>query len=159
MCVFHQSDNGKCVREETVVDNGAVECMTQKQTPESRRGQTRTCAERNEIFEKKKKQGNGQLEYRSWYSATRIPHRQHEGTRVEWQKHVRSGYDELLGSRKLLGFGKAEVNLPGEDFTSPRSDLADKPAGRGCNDMTSCDESILILNVDGRCKREQDAEK
>ena len=51
--VFHKSDNGKWIREEAVVDSGAVECVTSKkriphlrveEAPESRRGETWTCA-------------------------------------------------------------------------------------------------------------------
>ena len=53
MYVFDKSDNGKWIREETVVDRGAVECVTSRkrmphvrleETPESRRGETWTCA-------------------------------------------------------------------------------------------------------------------
>ena len=51
--VFDKSDTGKWVREEAVVDSGAVECVTSKKTmphlrvegtPESRRGETWRCA-------------------------------------------------------------------------------------------------------------------
>ena len=46
--MFDKSDNGKRIREEAVVDSGAVECVTVKkrlphlrveETPESRRGE------------------------------------------------------------------------------------------------------------------------
>ena len=56
--VFDQSDNGKWLREEAVVDTGAVECVSSKkrlphlrveETPEFRRGKTWTCAGGGEI--------------------------------------------------------------------------------------------------------------
>ena len=68
--VFDQSDNGKWLREEAVVDSGAVECVTSKkrmphlraeETPESRRGETCTCAGGNEI----KKEGKVTVNWRT----------------------------------------------------------------------------------------------
>ena len=50
--MFDKSDNGKWIREEAVVDSGAVECVASKkrmphlrveETPESRRAETWTC--------------------------------------------------------------------------------------------------------------------
>ena len=52
-CLFDKSDTGKWVSEEAVVESGSVECVTSKnrmphlrveETPESRRGETCTCA-------------------------------------------------------------------------------------------------------------------
>ena len=56
--VFDKSGKGKWIREQAVVDSGAVECVTSKkrmphlrveETPESRRGETWTYAGGNEI--------------------------------------------------------------------------------------------------------------
>ena len=68
--VFDKSDTGKWVREEAVVDSGAVECMTSRkrmphltveETPESRRGDTWTYAGGNEI----KKEGKLTINWRT----------------------------------------------------------------------------------------------
>ena len=56
--MFDKSDNGKWIREEAVVDSGAVECVASKkrmphlrleETPESRRAETWTCGGGNDI--------------------------------------------------------------------------------------------------------------
>ena len=61
MYVFDKTDNGNWVREEAVVDSGAVECVTSQkriphlrveETPESRRRETWTCAGGNETGRK-----------------------------------------------------------------------------------------------------------
>ena len=68
--VFDKSDNGKWIREEAVVDSCAVECVTSKkrmphvrvqETPESRRGETWTCAGGIEI----KKEGKVTVNWRT----------------------------------------------------------------------------------------------
>ena len=57
--VFDDNENGRWIKEEAVVDSGAVECVKSRnrvphfkveETPESRRGETWTCAggERNQ---------------------------------------------------------------------------------------------------------------
>ena len=75
--VFDKSDNGTWIKEEVVVDSGAVECATSKkrmlhlrveETPESRRGETWTCAGGNEI---KGRQSNRQLADRFGHHAAR----------------------------------------------------------------------------------------
>ena len=56
--VFDDNENGRWIKEEAVVDSGAVECVTSRnrvphlkveETPESRRGETWTCAGGKEI--------------------------------------------------------------------------------------------------------------
>ena len=68
--VIDKSDSSKWIREEAVVDSGSVECVTSKKrmlylrvegTPESRRGETWTCAGGNEI----KKEGKVTLNWRT----------------------------------------------------------------------------------------------
>ena len=68
--LFNKSDNGKWVRDEVVVDSGAVECVTSKKrmphmrvekTPEPRRGETWTCAGGSEI----KKEGKVTVNWRT----------------------------------------------------------------------------------------------
>ena len=66
--LFDWSDNGRWIREEAV-DSRAVECVTSKnmqhlrvkETPESRRGETWTCAGENEI----KKEGKATVNWRT----------------------------------------------------------------------------------------------
>ena len=69
-CVLDKSDTGKWVSEEAVVDSGSVECVTSKnrmphlrveETPESRRGETWSCAGGNEI----KKEGKVTVNWRT----------------------------------------------------------------------------------------------
>ena len=68
--VFDKSDTGKWIREDAVVDSGAFECVTSKEimphltveeTPESRRGETWTCAGGNEI----RKEGDVTVSWRT----------------------------------------------------------------------------------------------
>ena len=66
------------------------------------------------------------------------------------------GAGESFENGKLLRSCVTEVNLASEDLVSPRSDPAGKQvAGRGCRDVMSHDEDILILNVDGEAPEEE----
>ena len=154
--VIDKSNNGKWIREEAVVDSGSVECVTSKKrmlhlrvegTPESRRGETWTCAGGNEI----KKEGKVTLNWRTdWGTMNRGVFKVGpvSRTQISVDRLQETGHDVILTKNK-----PRIVNLRTGEVMPLRKDggvFSFSTCGSGCRRVARKQKDARILHDRGK---------